>query len=233
MDGWLDNCLKGLLINWNKRVDFVPLRPKGDICPKLHFFADFRALYFCYEPASSFTVKILSSFLDGKDYRWAPESVLPRNSLNLVSHTVTAVMLLACVFLRRTIARMRGLNVDNRELELTSNCTIPEISRGRRHASSSESNFSTSPASSTLPLPDFHQPHSHVNRSYTNTYSSCSSFKLPNIIGMYVMNKQVTSSPGCCLSLLFLYTTMYIKKWQTFGIRFSIASGPYASWAEN
>ena len=84
---------------------------------------------------------------------------------------------------RRTIARMRGLNVDNRELELTSNCTIPEISRGRRHASSSESNFSTSPASSTLPLPDFHQPHSHVNRSYTNTYSSCSSFKLPNIIG--------------------------------------------------
>ena len=138
------------------------------------------------EPASffSFIVKILSSFLDGKDYRWAPESVLPRNSLNLVSHTVTAVMLLACVFLRRTIARMRGLNVDNRELELTSNCTIPEISRGRRHASSSESNFSTSPASSTLPLPDFHQPHSHVNRSYTNTYSSCSSFKLPNIIGM-------------------------------------------------
>ena len=50
---------------------------------------------------------------------------LPRNSLNLVSATVTAVMLLACVFLRRTIARLRGLNVDNRELELTSNCTIP------------------------------------------------------------------------------------------------------------
>lgn len=144
-----------------------------------------------------------SSFLDGKDYRWAPESVLPRNSLNLVSHTVTAVMLLACVFLRRTIARMRGLNVDNRELELTSNCTIPEISRGRRHASSSESNFSTSPASSTLPLPDFHQPHSHVNRSYTNTYSSCSSFKLPNIIGMYVMNKQVTSSPDAAYLCYF------------------------------
>ena len=111
---------------------------------------------------------------------------LPRNSLNLVSATVTAVMLLACVFLRRTIARMRGLNVDNRELELTSNCTIPELS-GRRNYSSSGSDFSCSPASSTLPLPDFHQHHihSHVNRSYTNTYSSCSSFKLPNIIGKY------------------------------------------------
>lgn len=94
-------------------------------------------------------------------------------------------MLLACVFLRRTIARMRGLNVDNRELELTSNCTIPELS-GRRHYSSSGSDFSSSPASSTLPLPDFHQPHSHVNRSYTNTYSSCSSFKLPNIIGNHL-----------------------------------------------
>ena len=57
---------------------------------------------------------------------------LPRNSLNLVSATVTAVMLLACVFLRRTIARLRGLNVDNRELELTSNCTIP----GKGHFSS-------------------------------------------------------------------------------------------------
>ena len=90
-------------------------------------------------------------FSEGNDFRWSsqksPASILPRNSLDLVSQTVTAVMLLACVFLRRTIARMRGLNVDNRELELTSNCTIPEISRGRRHASSSESNFSTSPAS--------------------------------------------------------------------------------------
>ena len=93
---------------------------------------------------------------------------------------------------------MRGLNVDNRELELTSNCTIPEISRGRRHASSSESNFSTSPASSTLPLPDFHQPHSHVNRSYTNTYSSCSSFKLPNIIGK--KNHKIHS----CLQFFYL-----------------------------
>lgn len=114
---------------------------------------------------------------------------LPRHSLNLVSTTVTAVMLLACVFLRRTIARMRGLNADNRELELTSNCTIPELS-GRRNFSSSGSDFSSSPASSTMPLPDFHQHshqqhHSHVNRSYTNTYSSCSSFKLPNIIGNF------------------------------------------------
>ena len=109
---------------------------------------------------------------------------LPRHSLNLVSTTVTAVMLLACVFLRRTIARMRGLHVDNRELELTSNCTIPELS-GRRNFSSSGSDFSSSPASSTMPLPDFHQHHSHVNRSYTNTYSSCSSFKLPNIIGNF------------------------------------------------
>ena len=109
---------------------------------------------------------------------------LPRHSLNLVSTTVTAVMLLACVFLRRTIARMRGLNVDNRELELTSNCTIPELS-GRRNFSSSGSDFSSSPASSTMPLPDFHTHHSHVNRSYTNTYSSCSSFKLPNIIGNF------------------------------------------------
>lgn len=25
--------------------------------------------------------------------------------------------------------------------------------------------------------------HSHVNRSYTNTYSSCGSFKLPSVIG--------------------------------------------------
>eukprot|EP00093_Oithona_nana_P012657 12657.XXX_801249_803805_1 [CDS] Oithona nana genome sequencing. len=83
---------------------------------------------------------------------------------------------------------MRGLNADNRELELTSNCTIPELS-GRRNFSSSGSDFSSSPASSTMPLPDFHQHshqqhHSHVNRSYTNTYSSCSSFKLPNIIAM-------------------------------------------------
>ena len=27
--------------------------------------------------------------------------------------------------------------------------------------------------------------HSHVNRSYTNTYSSCGSFKLPSVIGQY------------------------------------------------
>ena len=118
----------------------------------------------------------LISATSGDYFRW-----LPRNSLNLVSATVTAVMLLACVFLRRTIARMRGLNVDNRELELTSNCTIPELSGRRHYSSSGSSDFSA--ASSTLPLPDFHTHHSHVNRSYTNTYSSCSSFKLPNIIG--------------------------------------------------
>ena len=28
--------------------------------------------------------------------------------------------------------------------------------------------------------------HSHVNRSYTNTYSSCGSFKLPSVIGQYL-----------------------------------------------
>jgi hypothetical protein len=117
---------------------------------------------------------------------WA---ALPRNSINLVSHTVTAVMLLACIYLRRSIARIRGLNIDNCQLELTSNCTIPELAlRGQLHNSSSdESNFSASPASSTMPLPDFHQrhPHSHVNKSYTNTYSSCGSFTLPSIIGLY------------------------------------------------
>ena len=133
-------------------------------------------------------------------------ALLPKNSLNLVSHTVSALMLLVCVYLRRVITRMRGLNADNhRELELTSNCTIPEFTLrgqgfigggGRASAvlggsgSSSEagSNYSASPASSTLPLPDFHRQrhkHSHVNRSYTNTYSSCGSrsFTMPSIIG--------------------------------------------------
>lgn len=134
---------------------------------------------------------------------------LPRHSLNLVSTTVTAVMLLACVFLRRTIARMRGLNADNRELELTSNCTIPELS-GRRNFSSSGSDFSSSPASSTMPLPDFHQHshqqhHSHVNRSYTNTYSSCSSFKLPNIIGNFRVSFCSILDLGVVLVILSLF----------------------------
>ena len=30
--------------------------------------------------------------------------------------------------------------------------------------------------------------HSHVNRSYTNTYSSCGSFKLPSVIGEHELH---------------------------------------------
>ncbi len=158
------------------------------------------AHHFLYIP--SYELHVFFTDFDAEDNQPQILASLPRNSLNLVSHTISALMLLACIYLRRVISRMRGLSADNhRELELTSNCTIPEFAlRGGQNlmcggnlggSSSGDggSNFSTSPASSTLPLPDFHRrhKHSHVNRSYTNTYSSCGSrsFTLPSIIGKY------------------------------------------------
>jgi len=57
--------------------------------------------------------------------------------------------------------------VENRELEMTSTSTIPN--NGSVH----------NPISVNL-----HQElHSTLNKSYTNTYSSCGSFTLPSIIG--------------------------------------------------
>jgi hypothetical protein len=56
--------------------------------------------------------------------------------------------------------------VGPRELEMTSNSTIPEV---------------VVPQASTINFgPELH---STLNRSYTNTYSSCGSFTLPSIIG--------------------------------------------------
>ena len=50
--------------------------------------------------------------------------------------------------------------------------------------------------------------HSHVNRSYTNTYSSCGSFKLPSVIGETIKTLKVIVYRQCSTGFLLGHLRM-------------------------
>ena len=126
--------------------------------------------------------------------------------LHLISHMTASVVLLIFVFTRKIVARIRGLlqqtfSEDERGLQMTANSSLPEYPPARtltpdyvncndrqrivikptNGSLSMRSNPATNISVDTINRQAM--LHSYVNRSYTNTYSSCGSFKLPSVIG--------------------------------------------------
>ena len=128
--------------------------------------------------------------------------------LNLLTHVVTSLVLLLFVFTRKIVNRIRSLlqqsfSEDERGLQMTANSSLPEYPPARTMTpdfmnGNERDRIIIKPTNGSLsmrsnPATDINVDtlkrhamlHSYVNRSYTNTYSSCGSFKLPSVIGKY------------------------------------------------
>ena len=136
------------------------------------------------------------------------QDLAPDADVYLVSHLVSNMVLLLFVFTQRVVARIRHLIIQNeeqgKELQMTGNSLIPEFPSSGPSAltqaaldlasidsrdEEEEEVVVVKPSNGTLSMRAANNLalHSHVNRSYTNTYSSCGSFKLPSVIGMHIL----------------------------------------------
>ena len=130
--------------------------------------------------------------------------------LNLLTHVIASVTLLLFVFTRKVVNRIRSLlqqtfSEDERGLQMTANSSLPEYPPARTltpdylHPDDRD-RIIIKPTNGSLsmrsnPATDINVDtlkkhtmlHSYVNRSYTNTYSSCGSFKLPSVIGKFTL----------------------------------------------
>ena len=128
--------------------------------------------------------------------------------LNLLTHVVASLVLLLFVFTRKIVNRIRSLlqqsfSEDERGLQMTANSSLPEYPPARTLTpdfvnGNDRDRIIIKPTNGSLsmrsnPATDINVDtlkrhamlHSYVNRSYTNTYSSCGSFRLPSVIGKY------------------------------------------------
>ena len=126
--------------------------------------------------------------------------------LNLLTHVTSSLVLLLFVFTRKIVNRIRSLlqqtfSEDERGLQMTANSSLPEYPPARSltpefmHPNDRD-RIVIKPTNGSLsmrsnPATDINidtlkkhsMMHSYVNRSYSNTYSSCGSFRLPSVIG--------------------------------------------------